>query len=302
MSRSVTMVTLLIQSGADVNKPSMSNLPLISAATSGELEIVKLLIQAGADIHAIQPRAPGSEYVANAYSAADMNGKHEIVEYLKSLGAGVPVLPDWKPLEAGVHMWENFSELVVKGSVADVASTLAKLINGKSQQNVCGKEFTRGKNSFVVLQPKGMAWCNVMRITPQPDYYNPDRELPQKLANTGLPVLLVQYNDTAGAAEIERFVPDSSAVIEDGWDKHTLEEVVRELDDEAPPELKARLAAMRNSEDEESTSELRLTKLAKQERFAIAWGSLRAEPGRKVEIAFTNLPAEAFDGTAWVSD
>jgi ankyrin repeat protein len=303
MSRSAAMVELLIKVGANVNKPSLDDTPLISAAGSGESDIVQLLVKAGADIHAIQPRPPGSEYIANAYSAADMNSKHDVVEYLKSLGAGQPVLPDWKPLEAGVHMWENFSELLVKGSVSVVASALAKFIGGKVEENVYGMDLVPGKKTYAVLRPKGMDWCNLMQLAPPPDCYNPDLAFPRELAKTsGLPVILVQYSDAAGATEIERFAPDGSSQKDDGWDEDMLEEIVGELGHESSSDMKARLAEIQQSAEEEPTSESRLTTLAKQEKFAVAWGSLRSGLGRKVELAFTNLPAEAFDGTAWVSD
>jgi hypothetical protein len=65
--------------------------------------------------------------------------------------------------------------------------------------------------------------------------------------------------------------------------------------------MKARLAAMDESGTEPPDSSQSLTLLAQREKFAIAWGGLQAEPGRSVELSFTNLPAEAFDGVAWVS-
>jgi ankyrin repeat protein len=303
LCKSPAMIELLLASGADPNKPSLSSLPLISAARGGELEVVKLLIKAGADIHAIEPRPGKSEYIANAYSAADMNRKPEVVDYLKSLGAGQPVLKDWKPLEAGVHMWENFSEVIVKGPVDKAAAAVAQLIGGKMQPGAYGKDFAPGKNSRVVIRPKGMAWCNVVQVTPARRWFDENREPLRELARaSGLPVMLIEYSDTAGAAEVERFEPDGTSQKDEGWDRDTLEEVVENLGAEAPLWMKERLAAMNESDEEEKDSSERLADLAKAELFAIAWGGLQAEPGRKVEIAFTNLPAEAFDGVAWVSD
>jgi hypothetical protein len=65
--------------------------------------------------------------------------------------------------------------------------------------------------------------------------------------------------------------------------------------------MKERLKAMEEAPEEPLDSDQRLDQLAAAEKFAIAWGGLDAEPGRKVEISFTNLPVEAFDGVAWVS-
>jgi hypothetical protein len=303
MSGLPAMTELLLASGADPNKPSLSSLPLISAARGGELEIVKLLIKAGADIQAIEPRPGKSEYIANAYSAAETNRKPEVVDYLKSLGAGQPVLKDWKPLESGVHMWENFSEVIVKGPAEKVAAAVTQLISGTSQSNAYGKAFAPGKNSQVVIRAKGMAWCNIMQVTPPRAWFDENRDPLRQLARlAGLPVMLIEYSDTAGAAEVERFEPDGTSQKDEGWDQDTLAEVVENLEDKAPQWMKERLAAMQDSDEEEKDSSERLAELAKAEHFAIAWGGLQAEPGRKVEIAFTNLPAEAFDGVVWVSD
>ncbi|HSU56758.1 MAG TPA: ankyrin repeat domain-containing protein, partial [Candidatus Dormibacteraeota bacterium] len=151
MVRSAAMVALLLESGADANKAASNTTPLVSAARGGDLEIVKMLLNSGADIHAIEPRAPGSEYIANAFSAADGNRKYEVVEYLKSLGAKKPVLKDWKPLEPEIGMWENFSEVVVKGDVPAVAEAVAKLIGGTVMPNVYGRDLLPGKKTYVVL-------------------------------------------------------------------------------------------------------------------------------------------------------
>jgi len=62
-----------------------------------------------------------------------------------------------------------------------------------------------------------------------------------------------------------------------------------------------RLAALDESTEEDISSTQRLTRLAQKQKFAIAWGGLDAEAGRKLEISFTNLPAEAFDAVAWIS-
>lgn len=302
MARSAAMVELLLGAGADPNKHSIHDTPLISAAGSGELDIVKLLVKAGADIHAIQPRSPGSEYVANAYSSAHFNNKHEVADYLKSLGAGKPVLKDWKPLEAGVHIWENFSEVILKGTVAEVARGLAELIRGKVQENVYGEELMPGKKAYAVLRPIGMAWCNLLQVAPPNGSFDTDTEFLRQLSReSGLPLILAQYSDASGAASVERIEPDGTSQIDEGWDRDTLEEVVGELGSEAPAWMKARLAAMDESGTEPPDSSQSLTLLAQQEKFAIAWGGLQAEPGRSVELSFTNLPAEAFDGVAWVS-
>jgi ankyrin repeat protein len=302
MARSTPMLALLLERGADPNKPSESWTPLIANVGRG-LEAIKMLVEAGADIHAIQPGPPGSEYVANAYSSALMNRHHEVADYLKSLGAGNPVRQDWKPLTAGVHMWENFSEVVANGDVPAVSAAVAKVINGKVHPGVYGKALAPGKNTFVVLRPKAMQWCNLMQISPPPSGFDWDEKQLAEIAKAlGAPVLLIQYSDAAGAGDVKRFQPDGKVVADEGYDRESLEEMVSAMGDEAPDWAKKRLAELEQSDEEDEGSSERIVRLAESEKFAIAWGGLRAEPGRNLEIEFTNLPAEAFDGAAWVSD
>ena len=65
--------------------------------------------------------------------------------------------------------------------------------------------------------------------------------------------------------------------------------------------MKARLKQLKSAPESEQDSSHRLTQLAQKEKFTIAWGGFYCEPGRALDISFANLPAEAFDGVAWVS-
>jgi hypothetical protein len=66
--------------------------------------------------------------------------------------------------------------------------------------------------------------------------------------------------------------------------------------------MKQKLAEMGEETDEELSSSQRLEKLARDERFAVGALYLQYHPGRPVEVSFVGLPAEAFDGVAWVGD
>ncbi len=293
-ARSTEMVELLLEKGADPNKHSIKQTPLIVFAQGGNLQAVKLLVKAGADVHAIQPRPPKSEYIANAYSLS----KGEVLAYLKSLGAGVPVLPDWEPLKPGVGMWENFSEVVTHADVSATSRAIAKLIAGKITDNAYGKEFKPGKKSFAVLRPKGMAWCNIFQVTPPPQRFQSiDEEFLASLAQEiPAPVLLLEYSDTAGAGSLKRFNPDGSTAKDQSGDEEALGEMVDAMGKDAPAWARDKFKKLKK----EKRPELDLQKLGEQEKYAVAWGSLIPEDG-KLEIAFTNLPAEAFDPVAWIS-
>ncbi len=62
-----------------INGRSFCN-TLVAAATAGHLEVVKILVEHGADFHATKDGV-------NAVTQADLYGKREVREYLRSLGA-----------------------------------------------------------------------------------------------------------------------------------------------------------------------------------------------------------------------
>lgn len=84
------MVECLLQRGADVRKGR----PIVAAITGAKknsLEMVKLLEKYGADIHEVFPFGEGQGQKINALSAAMTWGKQDVVDYLKSKGAVMPV-------------------------------------------------------------------------------------------------------------------------------------------------------------------------------------------------------------------
>ena len=299
--KSEEMVELLLGSGADPNKTvKEGSTPLISAAGTGNLEVVKRLVVAGANIHACEI---SGEFMQNAYLAADMNYKHDVADYLKSLGATKPKPTIVKPLKPGVESWNDFSELLVKSTVQRAAEALAKIISGKAHLNVYGQSFKLGKQAYVVVRPKGMNWCNVFRLMPPVLRFEDSKKneaFARELAKvSGAPVLSIEYSDTSDAATIFRAEPDGKSTRDAGWDRDTLEEIVGTLGDKAPAWAKKQLA---NSDEDDPTSTERLELLAAQEKFVVAAFGLDCEPGREVEIDFTGYASGVFDGVAFVSD
>lgn len=298
---SIEAVSALLAAGADPNKPAQCGLPLVSAARSGELEVVKRLVEAGADIHAIEPRDPRSEYIANAYSAAQDNGKTEVADYLRSLGAGKPRLADWKPLAAGVHTWEDFSEILVKGDVAAVAEGLAQMIGGKAQLGVYGKQLKPGKRAYVVVRPKGMAWCNVWQLVPARKRMENQTAIEKRCkeiaAACNAPVIQVDYSDTSDAARVVRANTEGVIHVDEGWDRDSLEEMVTNLGADAPAWAKKRLS---QTSDDEPSSTQRLELLAAREKFVAAAFGFYCEGGM-VEVDVSGYPAEAFDDAAFIT-
>lgn len=294
------LVELLLSAGADPNKSAKTDTPLISAAGSGYLGIVKQLIAAGADIHAVEV---SGEFMQNAYSAAEMNSKHEVADYLKSLGAGKPKPAKSKPLKPGVGSWNDFNELLIKAPVKQAAEALATMVNGKVQLNVYGQSLLPGKNAYVVVRPTGMDWCNVFQVAP-PRLRFEDGKKTEKFAielarKSGASVLSIEYSDTSDAASILRMEPDGTKSQDQGWDRETLEEMVEAMGDKAPVWAKKQLA--KTGEDEPSSSE-RLLMLAEQETFVVAAFGFYCEPGRKIDVEVTGYGADSFDAVAFVSN
>jgi ankyrin repeat protein len=293
------MVQVLLEAGANPNRVDSGEIPLICAARCGRLANVKRLLAAGADLHALEQDC---EYPDNAYSAAKGNQKHEVADYLKSLGAGNPKPAKAEPLEPGVGSWNDFSEILVKASANDAARALAKMIKGRAELEAYGKEFLPRKRAYVVAQPLGMQWSNIIQIAPLPLRFEDEKKIAfaADLAKAaGAPVLSIQYSGTSDAASIVRFSPEGKRSEEHGCDRKMLQEMVEAMGDEAPAWAKRQLA--KTPEDDPSSTE-RLTMLAEQEKFVVASFGLYCEPGSKLEVEFHEYGPEAFEGVAFVSN
>jgi len=298
---SVEKVELLVKSGADVNKADPKGTPLTHAAEKGQLAIVKKLIELGADPGKLEPRAIASDMPRmNATMKAEWAGHKEVAKYLKSIGGHR--VTEWKPIEAGVHSWEDFSEIVAEGDVQVVARALAKMIKGKVEDGSYGKEMKVGKMAFIVARPKGMKWCNVIQIAPERKRFGEEKKMEKFCAelaeSSGGAVMLLQYSDTSDAAAVGRFEADGSNSQDQGWDEDTLKEAMDAMGDEAPAWMKKKLRELKDK----LPSAQRLEKMAEEEKFAIGVLYLSGDVSKKVELQFVGYPEEAFDGVAFVSD
>lgn len=266
------LVDLLVRTGADVNKYDAWTTPLIRACERGHLEVARRLIEARADPFARDLKDRADDLPAmNAYEAADWARSKPLMKYLESIGADkAPV----RPLEAKVHTWEDFEEVLIKTDVATAAAAIAKLIGGSATLDAYGKSFKPGKRAYVIARPRDMAWCNVLQLAPARKRFEDPRRNDAFHADlakaVGSPVIAVNYSDTAGEAEALRFDPDGTTS--------------RPL---GPSDLEG--------------SSQRLDDLAKSEKMVIAAFDLRATARKPVEISFALAPAAVFDDVALVS-
>jgi ankyrin repeat protein len=268
--KSADAMKLLLDACADPNKPSENSTPLIENV--GDLDRVKMLLAAGADLHALAPLRSKDSTLVNAYFTAVLGDRVEIIKYLKSLGAGQPKRPDWKPIEPGIGLRENFSEILIKGDVASVAGGLAKMIGGTAQFDAYGKQFTAGKRAFLVVRIKDMNWCNVFPVAPRPTR---SKKTIEKLCNEltkacNTDVLYVEYSDASDCALFVRYLPDGTT---------------HETDT--------------GSKKKEGTEEF--DELAAAEKLAVAQFSPGGDE-KMVDVDFVEYPGEAFDGAAFVSN
>jgi len=301
----IELIKVLLEAGADINKADWEGRPLIHAAYHNKLPAVKFLVEAGADLFAIQPTAPSELGPMNAFQVAQWLRIKDVKDYLKSVGGDKA--PKWKPIEAGVHYWEDFRELLAKGDVATVAAGLASIINGSVHLNAAGKKFKAGEVSYVVARPKGLSWSNIIQIRPVPrrsDKLGKLSEFCKSLAAAAaVSTLMIQYSDTSVAAEVHGFEPSGKTWKDDGWDQPMLEELIGFLGPEAPAWAKKRLATIEAAEEgskQRMSSSDRLIALATEENFAVGAVSLADYNEDPVEIAFAGHPPEAFDDVAFV--
>jgi len=110
-------ITCLLDAGADINdtKHSLCS-PLISAVTEGDLKMVKMLVERGADIHYTYFHSDREENF-NALKWTVEKEYHEIADYLRSLGAVMPVgeeMPD-----------------IIPGPEEELLAALSKYFKGK---------------------------------------------------------------------------------------------------------------------------------------------------------------------------
>ena len=299
---------MLLEAGADVNKAGRHGPPLILAAGSGEMAVVKRLIEAGADVHAMEPARKRGDADAprmNALLAAEMNRKFEVVDYLKSLGAGKPKPASAKAMEAGVSYSWSFEELLVKADVKTTARALAKVIGGRVIEKAYGKSFAVGERFYVVARPRGMAWSNVLLIQERQPRHRGMRgfdAFAKDLSSAaGAPALWIGYSDTSGTASVVRYDGAEMEVLDEGWDEGTLDEVIGAMEEAGEDAGWAKEKKAKLAESEEAGGAMRPDELAKKERFVAGAFGLDYERGRKLDVEFTGYSEQQFDGVALVT-
>ena len=296
---SLEITEMLLNAGADPNRGA-EQYPLVRAARVGNLAVVKALIANGADINVVEE---AGEWRENALTAADRNGNHLVVKYLKSLGAGRPKPTRFALLRPGVGDWQDFSEIVVQADARTVARACAELCGGTVLENAFGKSVVPGDRAWVVARPKGMRWSNVFQITPA-QKWPPDEKAEMTFARqlaslAKVPVVLIAYSDTSDAASTIRVLPDGKIQRDAGWDYESLKEMVDSLGSQAPPWAKELL---KGTDPDESTSTERLQRLAELEKFAVGHFSIQGEWGSAMDIHFGILAEAVFEEVAFITN
>jgi hypothetical protein len=131
----IEIIKLLLEKGADVNRPFDSYSTLMLAAEGGHLDVVKLLIAKGADIHAVvhYERAPAAGLTAVG-RAAEFNHP-EVVKHLVEAGADV---------ESSIAALRNYAKFLTENSFRD---RTGMVLNGAAVQML--KRYARTPGSPV---------------------------------------------------------------------------------------------------------------------------------------------------------
>ena len=296
-----TNVRLLLDAGADPNRPDDTDIPLTAAVFRERMEVVRVLLDAGADPNLTNP----GEYRYTPLEHAKSMGYLDIAEILSQRGAKLPK-PKHERVEPGVHWWDDWEFVVVKADVKTIVEAIDP--TGKSIDPApLGKTFTsRGRGTYVVVQPKGLAWSNVLRTSPVWRNMEDDfKQVAQQLAEAcKTKAIHAAYSDCAGAAAFVCYEADGSTGIDDGGaDLESAEMVVSYAEDQGnePPAWAVEMIekAEQTGEDPPDSSK-RLQALANSERFALGWAYFGVRPGEEFEIEFLDYPPEAFEAVAFV--
>ena len=266
----VDVVNVLLESAADPNKPANLDRPLLAACQNGHVPVVQRSLKLAPMSPSDTRRAIADDCPAmNAYEASQWMSKKDVMKFLKSIGAD-KIAKATTP-EPGIHSWEDFAEVIVKGDVPSVAAALARMIGGGVEHDVYDKTVTPGKQTFLVVRAVGMAWCNVFQLAPLV-YWLTDMKSGQKFASeissvAEAPARYIGYSDTSDAAMTVRYEPGAKPKRKNG----------KESDNDW------------------------LVELAQKEKFIAAAFRPEIHDGKPIDILFSSYGAEAFDATAIVT-
>lgn len=190
-------ICVLLDAGANVNDGGKDCVPIAKAAHMGRLEAVKLLVRRGADMNRCEQNG---QYNAMAY--AKINGKSDVVEYLRSIGAKMPGQPKMA-FEPGVEFPNTFTELFVKASGTPTATALANATGGEMTSNAWGKRFVASSRCASVLRFDGSPWTSILRSSGgMSSIIDAEWEdLAMRVSTTvGTVAILICYEDTSGCS------------------------------------------------------------------------------------------------------
>ncbi len=295
------IVRLLLDAGADPNRPDEHEIPLHSAVVGKNVEVVRMLLDTGADPNLPDP---GEEHFIPLQLAKSL-GYREIAELLMECDSKMPE-PKYKAVEPGVHWWDDWEFVVVKADVKTIAGVLDPTGDSIDLDPLDKTFLSGGRGTFVIAQPKGLTWSNVLRASPIWRNMEDDfKEVAQKLAKAcKTQAIHATFSDCAGAASVVYYESDGSIRFEDrGADLEFAEMAVSFAEDEnrEPPEW-----ALQMIDLAEETGEIppgsteRLESLARAEGFALGWAYFGVQTGENFEVEFTDDSAEAFEAVAFV--
>ncbi|MEM8782867.1 MAG: ankyrin repeat domain-containing protein [Planctomycetota bacterium] len=310
--RSLEVVRALLDGGADPNRAGRNESPLFAAVVSGELEIVRAMLDAGADPNRSEPRpsdsgqdeAPPETPLTFAVSMR----KHEIAALLREHGAVKPDANRKPRVEPGVPWWDDWAVIAVRADPEHVARTLAEALDGTTTDDALGQTVTPGRQSFLVVRPHGLAWTNLIGVTPSgfgASGFDGVEPLARLIAERGrAQTLYAAYNDTAAACEHRRFGPDGQPA---PGDRDRLAELAAKVEwsaelGEEPDEADLQaLADAGFDPDRPPHSTEMLEHIAREERFALAWAWFNGDAGQPLEVDFNGYASEAFEAVYFVT-
>jgi ankyrin repeat protein len=207
ISGRISIVKCLLTRGADINKVAnktgLYQSPLIAAVCHGTLPLVQLLVKSGADLEYSHKNDPKATALAYAKDSKMLAIAAYLQRELKSQGKVV----QREPVIGVLTFDTNDSVILVDAPVEEVSSAwAARMGKCKVTRDCYGKQVTLTSRCYGVFRIKDQDWTSVIRLCCDNYRHWPSARDAQEISKSlGCRAYFFANSDTAGASQFACF-------------------------------------------------------------------------------------------------